>query len=124
MDKIGVMTEINCETDFVAGPMTSGTGKDIGSISPPPILPIFQGRGPQDVIQRKRRFTGHRLRTNHPGNREDNRGKLEKFFSETCLLNRYSSRTGTEEKVKDIITEKVASLEKTSWSEICQIPAW
>ncbi len=114
MDKIGVMVEINCETDFVARTDDfKSLVKDIAmhiAASAPSYL--SQDDVPEDVKQRERDIYKAQV-TNKPANIIDKivEGKLDKFFSETCLLEQiFIKDTEQKQKIKDLITDKVAKL--------------
>ena len=114
MDRIGVMTEVNCETDFVARTddfkeLVKDIGMHIAAANP---SYLSREEVPQDVIEREKEIYRAQV-TNKPPQVTEKiiEGKLEKFFSETCLLDQiFVKDPDQKKKVKDIITEKVAKL--------------
>jgi elongation factor Ts len=114
MDKIGVMVEVNCETDFVARTDEfRGLIKDIAmhiAAASPQYLSVNDV--PENVKEREREIYRAQV-TNKPANIIDKivEGKLEKFYSERCLLEQiFIKDTEQKQKIKDLITEKVAKL--------------
>jgi len=114
MDKLGVLVEINCETDFVAKTDDfKGLVRDI-SMHIAAANPTYVSREdiPQDVIEREREIYRAQV-TNKPPQVVEKiiDGKLEKFFSDTCLLEQvFIKDPEGKQKIKDLITEKVAKL--------------
>jgi len=114
MDRIGVMIEVNCETDFVARTDDfKDLVKDI-SMHIAAANPSYLSREdvPQDVIEREKDIYRAQI-TNKPPQVTEKilEGKLDKFFSETCLLDQiFVKDPDQKKKIKDIITEKVAKL--------------
>jgi elongation factor Ts len=114
MDKIGVMTEVNCETDFVARTddfkeLVKDIGMHIAAANP---SYLSREEVPQDVIEREKEIYRAQV-TNKPPQITEKiiEGKLDKFFSETCLLEQiFVKDPEQKKKIKDIITEKVAKL--------------
>ena len=114
MDRIGVMIEVNCETDFVARTDDfKELVKDI-SMHIAAANPSYLSREdvPQDVIEREKEIYRAQV-TNKPPQVTEKiiEGKLDKFFSEACLLDQiFVKDPDQKKKIKDIITEKVAKL--------------
>ncbi|TAL23594.1 MAG: translation elongation factor Ts [Nitrospirae bacterium] len=114
MDKIGVLVEINCETDFVAKTDDfKGLVKDI-SLHIAAANPSYLSRDdvPQDIIEREKEIYRAQV-TNKPPQVVEKivEGKLDKFFSETCLLDQIFIKDPEQKaKVKDLVTEKIAKL--------------
>jgi elongation factor Ts len=114
MERIGVMIEVNCETDFVARTDDfKELVKDI-SMHIAAANPSYLSREdvPQDVIEREKEIYRAQV-TNKPPQVTEKiiEGKLDKFFSETCLLDQiFVKDPDQKKKIKDIITEKVAKL--------------
>ena len=114
MDRIGVMIEVNCETDFVARTDDfKELVKDI-SMHIAAANPSYLSREdvPQDIIEREKDIYRAQI-TNKPPQVTEKilEGKLDKFFSETCLLDQiFVKDPDQKKKIKDIITEKVAKL--------------
>ncbi|WP_028842860.1 translation elongation factor Ts [Thermodesulfovibrio yellowstonii] len=111
MDKIGVMLELNCETDFVArNEEFRQLAKDIAmQIAASNPQYIQREDIPQDVIEKEKEIYKSQLKGNKPPQVIEKiiEGKLEKFFEEMCLLDQPFIKE-PEKKIKDIITEKIA----------------
>lgn len=114
MDKIGVMIEVNCETDFVARTDDfRGFVKDV-SMHIAAANPSYLSREevPQSVLDREKEIYKAQV-TGKPANVVDKivEGKLEKFYSDVCLLDQiFVKDPDGKKKIKDILTEKVAKL--------------
>lgn len=114
MGKLGVLVEINCETDFVAKTDDfKGLVKDI-AMHIAAANPTYVSRDdiPQDVIEREKDIYRSQV-TDKPPQVVDKiiEGKLEKFFSDVCLLEQvFIKDPDGKQKIKDLITEKVAKL--------------
>lgn len=114
MDKIGVMVEVNCETDFVARTdefrsLVKDIAMHIAAASP---LYLSIDDVPEHVKERERDIYRAQV-TNKPANIIDKivEGKLEKFYSEACLLEQiFIKDVEQKKKIKDLITEKIAKL--------------
>ncbi|MCZ6779295.1 MAG: translation elongation factor Ts [Acidobacteriota bacterium] len=89
--RIGVLVELNCETDFVARtPEFQELLKDI-AMQVAATQPRFVSRQevtPQVITQEREIFKAQVIRSGKPEHIADKivDGKLDKFFSETCLL--------------------------------------
>lgn len=88
-NRIGVLVEINCETDFVARTdefqrMAKDIAMQVAASSPQYLTP---GDIPADVLEKEREI----LKASS-GNKPENilakivEGKLEKFYSQVCLM--------------------------------------
>ena len=114
MDKIGVLVEINCETDFVAKTDDfRELVKDV-SLHIAAANPSYLSREdvPQETIEREKEIYKAQV-TNKPPQVVEKivEGKLDKFFSETCLLDQvFIKDTEQKTKIKDLVTEKIAKL--------------
>ncbi|KAF0146479.1 MAG: elongation factor T [Nitrospirae bacterium] len=114
MDKIGVLVEINCETDFVAKTDDfRELVKDV-SLHIAAANPSYLSREdvPKDVIEREKEIYRAQV-TNKPPQVVEKivEGKLDKFFSETCLLDQIFIKDPEQKtKIKDLVTEKIAKL--------------
>lgn len=111
MDKIGVMLELNCETDFVArNEEFRQLAKDIAmQIAASNPQYIQREDIPQEVIEKEKEIYKSQIKGNKPPQVVEKiiEGKLEKFFEEMCLLDQPFIKE-PEKKIKDLITEKVA----------------
>jgi elongation factor Ts len=114
MDKIGVMIEVNCETDFVARTddfreMVKDIAMHIAAANP---TYLSREEVQQDVLDREKEIYKAQV-TNKPAPVVEKiiEGKLEKFYSDSCLLDQiFVKDPDQKKKIKDIITEKVAKL--------------
>lgn len=114
MGKIGVMVEINCETDFVARTddfreLVKDIAMHIAAVNP---LYLLTDDVPTDVIEKEKGIYRAQV-PDKPAHIVDKivQGKMDKFYSETCLLEQVFVKDPDQKKrVKDIITEKVAKL--------------
>lgn len=114
MDKIGVLVEVNCETDFVAKTDDfRELVKDV-SLHIAAANPSYLSREdvPQDVIEREKEIYRAQV-TNKPPQVVEKivEGKLDKFFSETCLLDQVFIKDPEQKlKINDLVTQKIAKL--------------
>jgi len=114
MDKIGVMVEINCETDFVARTddfreLVKDVAMHIAAANP---SYVSREEVPQNVIEREKDIYRAQV-TNKPAAVVEKilEGKLDKFFADMCLLEQvFVKDPEGKKKVKDLVTEKIAKL--------------
>lgn len=111
MDKIGVMLELNCETDFVARneefrQLAKDIAMHIAAANP---QYIRREDVPEDVINKEKEIYKAQIPGNKPPQVIEKiiEGKLEKFFEDMCLLDQPFIKE-PERKIKDIINEKIA----------------
>ncbi len=114
MDKLGVLVEVNCETDFVARTDDfKGLVKDI-AMHLAAANPAYVSREnvPLDVIEREKEIYRAQVANKPPQVVEKIlEGKLEKFYSDTCLLDQVFIKDPEGKlKIKDLITEKIAKV--------------
>jgi elongation factor Ts len=114
MGKIGVMVEVNCETDFVARTddfreLTKDIAMHIAATNP---LYLSKEDVPEDVIEREKEIYRAQIKDKPPHVAEKIiEGKLEKFYTEACLLEQlFVKDPDQKQRIKDIITEKIAKL--------------
>lgn len=114
MDKLGVLVEVNCETDFVARTddfreLVKDIAMHIAASNP---VYISREDVPQDVILREKEIYMAQVANKPPQVVEKIvEGKLDKFFSDTCLLEQVFIKDPEQKmKIKDLITEKIAKL--------------
>ncbi|UCG78300.1 MAG: translation elongation factor Ts [Nitrospirota bacterium] len=114
MDKIGVMVEVNCETDFVARTddfkdLVKDLGMHIAAANP---TYLSREDIPQDVLEREKEI----YRTQVEGKPENVvekiiEGKLEKFYADSCLVDQvFVKDPEGKMKIKDLIIEKISKL--------------
>jgi elongation factor Ts len=114
MNKLGVMVEVNSETDFVARnedfqALAKDIAMHIAAANPAYVSPEDI---PADVLERERNI----FRGQVEGKPEEIvekivDGKLNKFYEETCLLEQpFVKDPEGKRKVKDIITDAIARI--------------
>jgi elongation factor Ts len=111
--RLGVLLELNCETDFVARTddfqqLAREIAMQIAGMAP---LYVSREDVPGDVLdEQKRLFAVDAERDGRPADRVPMivEGKLNKWFETVCLLDQ--PYRDTDRKVGDLITEKVALL--------------
>jgi len=114
MDKLGVLVEVNCETDFVAKTdefksFVKDIAMHIAAASPAylkreDISPV--------VIEKEKDIYASQI-TNKPANIVGKivEGKLEKFYEDTCLMDQiFVKDTEQKKKIRDLVVEKIAQL--------------
>ncbi|MEW6215046.1 MAG: translation elongation factor Ts [Nitrospirota bacterium] len=114
MGRIGAMIEVNCETDFVA---RTGDFKELVRdivMHVTAANPTYLSRDdvPQDIIEREKEIYRAQI-TDKPVHVIEKivEGKLERFYTETCLLDQIFIKDPDQKKrIKDIVTEKIARL--------------
>ena len=112
--KLGVLLEINCETDFVANTddfkdLSKDIAMHIAASSP---LSVTRAEIPQDVLEREKEIYADQARQS--GKPEDiiekmTEGRLNKFYQENVLLEQTFVKD-PDKTVSDLITETVAKL--------------
>lgn len=112
--KIGAMVEINCETDFVARTddfrqLAKDIAMHIVAASP---LYLSRDNVPQEVVEREKEIYRVQVKDKPPQVVEKIiEGKLEKFYTETCLLEQlFVKDPEQKQRIRDIITDKIAKL--------------
>lgn len=112
MDKIGVLVEINCETDFVAKTDEfRGFIKDI-AMHVAAVSPAYLEREdiPSDVIDKEKDIYASQIK-GKPSHVIEKilQGKLEKFYMDNCLVDQlFVKDPGQKKKIKDLVMEKIA----------------
>ncbi|HHP50913.1 MAG TPA: translation elongation factor Ts [Moorella mulderi] len=112
--RIGVLIEVNCETDFVAKTeefrqLVHDLAMQVAASRPEY---ISREDVPEEVINKEKEIlTAQALAEGKPQNIVEKivEGRLEKFFKEVCLLEQPFIK-GMEKTVKDVITEAIARL--------------
>lgn len=113
-DKIGVMIEVNCETDFVARTddfrtLVKDVAMHIAAANP---TYLEREDVPPDVIEREKEIYRGQV-TGKPAQVMEKivEGKLEKFYTETCLVDQiFVKDQDQKKKIKDVVTEAIAKL--------------
>lgn len=112
--KIGVLLELNCETDFVArtGEFTS-LAKDVAmQVAAANPLYIRREEVPEAVLEKERAILLAQVKSSGKPEKVIERivqGRLEKFFSESCLLEQPYIKD-PEMKLEDRIKEVIAKV--------------
>ena len=109
--KLGVLIEVNCETDFVAkNPLFQDLVKDlamqVAGANPPPVW-VAREDVPATVIEKEREiYRAQMADQKKPSQVIDKivEGKLEKFFTEQCLLEQPFIKDATgKTRIKDLV---------------------
>ncbi len=112
--KIGVLVEINCETDFVANTddfnnLCKDIAMHIAAANP---QYVSREEVPEDVLEKEKNIMKEQLKQQgKPENILDKivEGKIEKFYEETCLLDQQFIKDDSL-KIKDLIQNTIAKL--------------
>jgi len=112
--KIGVIVEVNCETDFVAKndefkEFSKNIAMHIAATNP---LGVKEEDVPEDIISREKEvYKGQALEMGKPEKMIDKivEGKLAKFLKESCLLNQPYVRD-PDVTVSDLLNELIAKM--------------
>lgn len=112
--KLGVLVEVNCETDFVAN---TDDFKDFGKnlamhiAASNPLAVKREELDPEVVQKEKTIFMEQARESGKPEHILEKiiQGRLEKFYSETCLLEQPYVRD-TDKSIQDLITETIAKV--------------
>jgi elongation factor Ts len=112
--KLGVLVEVNCETDFVAKnddfqEFTKNIAMHIAATNP---LGIAQEDISPDIIEKEKEiYRAQALDMGKPENVIDKivEGKLKKFYEESCLLNQPYVRD-TDISIADLLNQMIAKI--------------
>ncbi len=112
--KLGVLVEVNCETDFVAKnedfvDFAKNIAMHIAASSP---LGIRAEDVPEEIVNREKEiYKTQALETGKPENVIEKiiDGKMNKFFKENCLLNQAYVRD-PDRTVEDLLNELIAKI--------------
>jgi len=112
--KLGVLVEVNCETDFVAKnedfqEFTKNIAMHIAATNPLGITPEDIS---QEIIEKEKEiYRAQALDMGKPENVIDKivEGKLNKFYEESCLLNQPYVRD-TDISIADLLNELIAKI--------------
>lgn len=113
-DRLGVLLEINCETDFVARTeefrqLAKDVAMQIAAASP---IAVSRDRLPEEVVEKERAIYGAQaLNEGKPAQVVDRivEGKLGKFFQDVCLLEQPFVKD-QDKTVEERIKETIATL--------------
>lgn len=114
MGKLGVLVEVNCETDFVAKTdeyieFVKDVAMHIAAANP---SYVNREDVPADIVAKEKEIFASQVE-GKPANIVDKivEGKLEKFYSDICLMEQvYVKDEEQKKKIKDILIDKVAHL--------------
>jgi len=112
--RIGVLVEVNCETDFVAKTddfkeLCHDIAMQIAAAKP---LFISPDEVPQDVVEKEKEIlTAQALNEGKPEKVVEKMvtGRIEKYFKEICLLEQPFIKD-SDKAIKDLIKEKIAKM--------------
>jgi elongation factor Ts len=110
--KVGVLIEVNCETDFVARnedfrAFVKDLCLQIAAASP---LYVTREEVPEADLQKERDIAAAQVQGKPPAAvQKIVEGKLEKYFSTVCLIDQPFVKL-PEKSVKDIVTEKISKI--------------
>lgn len=110
--KVGVLIELNCETDFVARneafkQLANEIALHIAAASP---LYVSRDEVPENAIDNEKNVYREQIK-DKPENMQEQilLGKLEKYYEQVCLLDQPYVRE-PDKKIKDLIAENVAKI--------------
>ncbi len=112
--RIGVLVEVNCETDFVSkNESFKAFVKDIAMhVAASNPLYVLESDVPQNVLDKEREIYKHQAaQSKKPPQVIDKivEGKIQKYYEETCLL-KQSFIKDQNKKVEDLLKELIAKL--------------
>ncbi|MBI2607260.1 MAG: elongation factor Ts [Candidatus Doudnabacteria bacterium] len=110
--KVGVLLELNCETDFVARNEEFKKLADELALQIAAVNPSFISREevPQDMVEKEKEIYLEQIKDKPENVRAKIvEGKLDKFYEEVCLLEQVWVRD-QDKKIKDLIAEQVNKL--------------
>jgi elongation factor Ts len=116
--KIGVLVEVNCETDFVAMneefvELVKNIAMHIAASAPKYIAPADV---PAEILDKEREITREQFKDSKKPAEIINKiveGKLSKFYEETCLLEQPFIKDD-KMKVKDLITQFISKFKENT----------
>ncbi|MEK6576176.1 MAG: translation elongation factor Ts [Nitrospirota bacterium] len=115
-EKIGVMIEVNCETDFVArNEDFKGFVKDlamqIAGANPPPVYVKTEDIPPEIIEKEKEIYSAQARESGKPEAviQKIAEGKIEKFYSERCLLEQPFIKN-PDFKIKDLLVQRISKV--------------
>lgn len=114
--KIGVMIEVNCETDFVARneeflELVKDLAMQVAGSSPEPLY-VAKEDVPSDIVEKEKQlFIKQASEAGKPPAVLEKiaAGKLEKFLSDICLLEQTFIKN-PDIKIKDLLNQKIAKI--------------
>lgn len=111
--KIGVLIEVNCETDFVARNQSfKDFVKDL-TLQIASANPLFISRDqiPPEILEKEKEIYKEQIK-GKPDNVAEKiiAGKIEKWYSEVCLLDQIFVKPPNDVTIKDLLTRKIAEI--------------
>ena len=111
--KVGVLVEVNCETDFVARndafrDFVKDITLHIAASSP---LVVSREEVPAEKIEKERDIARSQV-TGKPANVIEKivEGKIDKYYSTVCLLDQVFIKSTDNQTIKDLVKSKIAEL--------------
>ncbi|MGJ3242142.1 MAG: translation elongation factor Ts [Opitutales bacterium] len=110
--RVGVLIEVNCETDFVAKTedfqeLTRDLAMHVAAASP---LVVNREDVPEDLVAKEREVAQTQAEGKPPqAIQKIVEGKLEKYYQTVCLIEQPYVKN-PDQTVKDLLTEKIAKL--------------
>ena len=112
--RLGVMIEVNCETDFVAKTdgfveLSHNLAMQIAATNP---ISLDKNSVPNDIIAKEKEiYTEQAKSSGKPDNIIEKmvEGRLSKFFQENCLMEQAYIKD-SDKKISDLLTETIATL--------------
>ena len=114
--KLGVLVEVNCETDFVARTedfltLTKELAMQVAAANP---LYVRKEDVPNDVIEKEKEIYKVQLREEGKPEKVWDKiveGKLEKFYTQVCLMEQpYIRDSSGKEKIKDVVNAAIGKI--------------
>ncbi len=110
--KIGVLIEVNCETDFVAkNDVFADLIKDLCmQVAATDPTAVSRETVPQDIIDKERKAYSEEFK-DKPDNVKDKiiDGKMESFYKEVCLINQPFAKDN-DQTIEDLLKKAIAKL--------------
>lgn len=112
-NKIGVLVEVNCETDFVARneifqQFVKDVTLQIASTNP---QYISSEEIPEEVLEKEKAIFREQVKDKPPHVVDKIvEGKLKKWFQEVCLLDQVFIKPPNDKTIRDLLTETIARL--------------
>lgn len=112
--KIGVLVEINCETDFVANTddfIEFGKNIAMHIAAASPVAVQAEDVSPELIAREKEIYRAQVIEEGKPANMVDKivEGKINKFLKESCLLSQPYIRD-TQKSISDLLTDTIARI--------------
>ena len=112
--RLGVLVELNCETDFVEktegfNELAHNVAMQIAATNP---ISLSKDNVPEDIVERERNIYSDQAKASgKPENIIEKMvdGRMKKYFSENCLLEQVYIKD-PDKHVSDLLTETVATL--------------